>query len=325
MPRQQGECAINRERRQSSGREKISDSKKMDLEQKAIERIRMASEMSLRMYQKPLIITDSGGKDSLICRELARWAGIPYEVLHNHTTADAPETVYYVRRTFRRLEETGISCTVNLPFYKGKRVTMWTLIPMKKFPPTRMQRYCCQILKENSCRNRFVTTGVRWAESLKRKDRGIFENYTRNADKKVILNNDNDERRRLFESCELKGKRMCNPIVDWTDEDVWDFIRSERLEVNPLYDRGFFRVGCLGCSLAGKRRWREFRLYPAYERAYRRAFEKMMDVIHAEGIPTKWKDASDAFSWWMEENQTEGQISLSDLEEWNMHNGGHGF
>lgn len=35
MPRQQGECAINRERRQSSGREKISDSKKMDLEQKA--------------------------------------------------------------------------------------------------------------------------------------------------------------------------------------------------------------------------------------------------------------------------------------------------
>lgn len=239
--------------------------------------------MSLRMYQKPLIITDSGGKDSLICRELARRAGIPYEVLHNHTTADAPETVYYVRRTFRRLEETGINCTVNLPFYKGKRVTMWTLIPMKKFPPTRMQRYCCQILKESSCRERFITTGVRWAESLKRKDRGVFENYTRNADKKVILNNDNDERRRLFESCELKGKRMCNPIVDWTDEDVWDFIRSERLEVNPLYDKGFFRVGCLGCPLAGKRRWREFRLYPAYERAYRRAFERMMDVIHAEG------------------------------------------
>lgn len=120
----------------------------MDLEQKAIERIKMASEMSLRLYQQPLVITDSGGKDSLICRELAKRAGIPYEVHHNHTTADAPETIYYVRETFRRLEEKGITCTVSKPFYKGIRVTMWSLIPMKKFPPTRLQRYCCQILYE---------------------------------------------------------------------------------------------------------------------------------------------------------------------------------
>ena len=33
--------------------------------------------------------------------------------------------------------------------------------------------------------------------------------------KKIILNNDNDEQRMLFESCTLKGKRICNPIVDW--------------------------------------------------------------------------------------------------------------
>ncbi len=184
----------------------------------------------MALYKQPLVIMDSGGKDSLVCRELARRAGIVYEVCHNHTTADAPETVYYVRDTFRKLEELGIRCTVNWPVYKGVRVTMWSLIPRKKFPPTRIQRYCCQILKENSCRDRFITTGVRWAESAKRQERGIFENYTRNQSKKIILNNDNDERRQLLESCELKGKRMCNPIVDWTDRDVWDFIRSEGLE-----------------------------------------------------------------------------------------------
>ena len=39
--------------------------------------------------------------------------------------------------------------------------------------------------------------------------------------------NDNDEKRALFESCTLKGKRVCNPIIDWTNKDVWDFIRSE--------------------------------------------------------------------------------------------------
>ena len=78
---------------------------------------------------------------------------------------------------------------------------MWTLIPRKKFPPTRRQRYCCQILKENQCKNRFIITGVRWAESVKRKNsRGVFENYTDDIRKRTILNNDNEEGRQLFES-----------------------------------------------------------------------------------------------------------------------------
>ena len=282
----------------------------------------MASEMSLRLYGSPLVVTDSGGKDSTVCREIVRRAGIPYEVQHNLTTADAPQTIYYVREMFRQLELAGIPCNVNYPIYKGQRVTMWTLIPMKKFPPTRLQRYCCQICKEDSCRDRFITTGVRWAESTKRKNnRGVFENFTRDPNKKIILNNDNDEKRMLFESCTLKGKRICNPIVDWEDRDVWEYIRCERLLVNPLYDMGFHRVGCLGCPMAGKNRWTEFRLFPTYERAYIRAFGKMLEAIHAGGGKTKWKTAGDVFSWWMEEGTIEGQISLFDLPEWQGKNG----
>lgn len=103
----------------------------MDLEQKAIERVRMASEMSLRLYGRPLVVTDSGGKDSAVCREIVRRAGIPFEIHHNLTTADAPQTIYYVRDIFHRLELEGITCCVNYPIYKGQRVTMWSLIPMK--------------------------------------------------------------------------------------------------------------------------------------------------------------------------------------------------
>ena len=92
--------------------------------------------MSLRLYGSPLVVTDSGGKDSTVCREIVRRAGIPYEVQHNLTTADAPQTIYYVREIFKQLELAGVPCSVNYPIYKGQRVTMWTLIPMKKFPPT---------------------------------------------------------------------------------------------------------------------------------------------------------------------------------------------
>ena len=79
----------------------------MDKEQTAIMRLQEASKMSLQIYGQPLIITTSGGKDSSVCVELARRAGIPFEVMHNHTTADAPETIYFVRSEFHRLENGG--------------------------------------------------------------------------------------------------------------------------------------------------------------------------------------------------------------------------
>lgn len=77
----------------------------MDLEQKAIMRLREAADTSERFYKAPLIVTTSGGKDSSVCVALAEKAGIDFEVMHNHTTVDAPETVYFIRREFKRLEE----------------------------------------------------------------------------------------------------------------------------------------------------------------------------------------------------------------------------
>ena len=78
-----------------------------DLEQMAIERLKAASDMSLMAYQQPLVICVSGGKDSGVITELAIRSGIPCEFQHNHTTADAPETVRFVRSEFKRLEENG--------------------------------------------------------------------------------------------------------------------------------------------------------------------------------------------------------------------------
>lgn len=226
----------------------------MDLEQKAIMRLREAADTSERFYKAPLIVTTSGGKDSSVCVALAEKAGIEFEVMHNHTTVDAPETVYFVRREFKRLEEKGIKCTVNYPHYKGERVTMWSLIPQKLMPPTRLVRYCCSILKERGGQGRYITTGVRWAESTKRKNnRGIYETIPSDPRKKIVLNNDNDDRRRLFETCMRQHKAVCNPIIDWTDADVWDYIESEKIPVNPLYECGFPASGASGVL------WRELK------------------------------------------------------------------
>lgn len=92
----------------------------MDLEQKAIERIRLASDLSLKHYGKPLVCTYSGGKDSDVMLELFRRSGIPFEVHNSHTTADAPQTVRHIRKVFKSLEEKGIKCEIEMPKYKGE-------------------------------------------------------------------------------------------------------------------------------------------------------------------------------------------------------------
>lgn len=288
----------------------------MDLEHKAIARLKEASEMSLTYYEQPLVVTTSGGKDSAVCIHLAERAGIPFEIMHNHTTVDAPETVHFVRDDLRRLELKGVKCTTNKPIYKGVPVTMWNLIPQKLMPPTRLARYCCSILKERGGAGRFITTGVRWAESAKRKNnRGIYETVSSDITKKVILNNDNDDARRLFEACTIKSKRVCNPIIEWSDADVWDYIASEKIPVNPLYQCGFSRVGCIGCPMAGTAgRYREFARYPTYQAAYIRAFDSMLEERRRRGKGGTWVNGAtgiDVFHWWMEDGILPGQLELN--------------
>ena len=266
--------------------------------------------LRLYAYKKP------PGKDSSVCLELAKRAGIPFEVMHSHTTADAPETVYFVREDMKRLEETGVSCAINYPTYKGKRTSMWDLIPQKLMPPTRFVRYCCDILKEGGGKGRFIVTGVRWAESAKRaKNRGVLEILHRDKEKKITLNNDNDENRRLFETCALKGKRICNPIIDWSDDDVWDYIRGNRIEINPLYREGFKRVGCVGCPMAGtKGRQLEFARYPKYKGMYIRAFDRMVqERIRRGKMQGTWRAGTtgrDIYHWWMEDSVYPGQMDF---------------
>ena len=289
-----------------------------DLEQTAIERLRAASDMSLRLFEKPLVITYSGGKDSDVMLHLAEKSGIPFEALHSLTTADAPETVRHVYDTFRRLEGKGVKCTVDKHVQPdGSRVTMWNLIQRKLIPPTRLARYCCAVLKEGGGRGRFIATGVRWAESTARqKNRGGWEVLHSNRQKSLILANDNEEDRRLFEICQMKGQRVVNPIIDWQDNDVLDYAAVEKIHMNPLYCEGFHRVGCIGCPMAARTRAMEFARYPRIKAAYIRAFDKMLSIRLERGLETySWRSGVDVFHWWMEDGVLPGQEVLGGFEE----------
>lgn len=276
------------------------------------------------------VIADSGGKDSSVIKHIALKAkemyGLDFKVRHNHTTVDAPETVYFVREEERKFIAAGIPYEITYP-----KESMWQLIPRHGTPPTRLCRYCCADLKENTGEiGERLVTGVRKAESQNRKkNQGIItipkpkkalktetENNTNfqltNRGGVVVLNLDNAETRRTVESCFRTHKTLINPLIDWDDDFLWYYIKSEHININPLYGCGKRRVGCIGCPMAGDGRWAEFERYPKYKAAYIRAFERMLIEREKRGLKNgkKWKDGISVFKWWMEDENCEGQLRM---------------
>lgn len=264
----------------------------------------------------------SGGKDSVCIKALADMAGVKYDAHYSVTSVDPPELVAFIRDKYPDVSR-------DIPHDKdGKPITMWNLIPKKKMPPTRLARYCCSVLKESAGKGRITVTGVRWAESARRKEnQGVvlfkdsakdFENnsnFQSTAKGGVVLNEDNDENRRTVEHCYRTRKTLLNPIVDWTDEDVWEFIKTYNIPYCELYDKGYTRLGCIGCPM-NTAAAAELERYPKYKRQYIRAFDKMLKDF--KNPPENWTDGEAVMDWWLgkkpKSKELEGQINIFEQE-----------
>lgn len=251
----------------------------------------------------------SGGKDSVVLKALADMAGVKYDAHYRVTSVDPPELVRFIK-TFPDVQ-------MDHPRDKeGRPITMWNLIPQKQFPPIRHMRYCCEYLKETGGEGRMTLTGVRWAESNNRRaNQGRVTIYGKKTEEtdffartpkggvvlkeeaRIFLNNDNDEGREVVDFCIKQRKTVVNPIIDWTDDDVWEFIEEYGVRYCELYDEGFRRLGCIGCPLAGRKAMlRDFERWPKYKALYVQAFDRLLKKKKNE---TKWQTGQDVFDWWI--------------------------
>lgn len=290
-----------------------------------------ASIQRLQDFQKDegYYLAFSGGKDSIVCKALLDMANVKYDAHYRVTSVDPPELVRFIRDEHPDVER----CVPRYETrrgWEGKPITMWNLIPWKLMPPTRLVRYCCQFLKEDGGDGRMTVTGVRWAESRNRQEnQGMITIMGRKAGRElkddpdftstnrggVILTNDNTESRRTIEHCYKRLKTTINPIIDWEDQDVWDFIKAHGIHYCCLYDEGFTRLGCIGCPMARKRgRELEFKRWPKYQAMYLSTFEKMLEERHRRGKTCgSWRigiTARDVYNWWMEYDILPGQIEI---------------
>lgn len=225
---------------------------------------------------------NSGGKDSSVVRQLLIETKVKHDSHYNITGVDPAELVYHIRD--------------NNPETKlhQHEKSIYQLIVEKLFPPTRKVRYCCDLLKERGGSGRIVVTGVRAAESPNRKNWSMFGSCSK-EDQKFIF----------------------NPILDWTDDDVWWFICDREIKECNLYYEGFQRIGCIGCPKASKKnRMYEFKRYPKVYENYLRAFKRMLDNRKLRDKETKWTDPEQVMTWWLEEDKRtpvcDGQCKIFD-------------
>ena len=203
----------------------------------------------------------SGGKDSVVLYRLAEMAGVKFDA-HYNQTPDPPELIQFIRREYPTVK------------FERAKETMWTLIPKKLMPPTRLVRYCCEVLKERGGEGRVVIMGVRRSESPRRKGWKVVN------------------------PCEKKGTVKVNPILFWTDDEVWSFIRTENVPYCSLYDQGFKRLGCVGCPMSYNKS-RELERYPKIREAYCRAFGRMLNERQRRNLKTEWQTAEEVMTWWL--------------------------
>ena len=269
--------------------------------------------MRLQTYEPPegYYLCFSGGKDSCVIKALADMAGVKYDAHYSISSVDPPELVRFIK---------DVHPDVIMEHARdkdGNIVTMWNLIPKEKMPPTRIVRYCCAQLKETGGKGRLKITGVRWAESARRKrsqsevtvmdkkaktliEKELSgEDFSLTPQGGVALRLDNRENARIVEMCYKDHTTTINPIIDWSDAEVWEFIREYEISYCLLYDKGYKRLGCIGCPMSTHQA-QELERYPKYKNLYLLAFDKMLQRMDDKQQITSWKTAQDVMEWWID-------------------------
>jgi phosphoadenosine phosphosulfate reductase len=204
----------------------------------------------------------SGGKDSIVIYDLAVRAGVKFDAHFSRTTVDPPEVLKFIKENYPSV------------IWEKPRMSMYKLILKKGMLPTRNARFCCSELKEIGGPGRIVMLGIRAMESTRRKNRKLFE-----------------------QSYRCKSKWFLNPILEWSNYDVWSYIRRREIPYCSLYDEGAERIGCILCPMQTPRgmNW-DAKRYPQHYMAYLNTVRKLIAMGRYSG-----RTAEEVMDLWINE------------------------
>jgi phosphoadenosine phosphosulfate reductase len=193
-------------------------------------RVKQAQEIlkaAQRLFGDKVAVAFSGGKDSLVALHLAlKTLGPDIRVIYNNTTVEFPDTLQYMK---------SLSELWNLNLLIAKPKKSFFLAVKDNGWATHEDRWCCKIYKDRPA-----------LETMKAN--GILAEITGTTRTESIY-------RRSLTPFRLPKKEplmmRIHPIYDWNQWEVWRYIETENLPYNPLYDKGYQRIGCWCCPING--------------------------------------------------------------------------
>ena len=224
----------------------------------------------IREYEPPdgYYLGDSGGKDSTVLLDLAKRSGVRYDAHYNVSPIDPPEV-----RQFLKAHHPETQFDIHAKNFWGKPFESRGP-PMR--PPTG-HRWCCELIKEAGGEGRVKLLGMRRQESGTRRDYPVHNIR-----------------------CPLEHTEWVLPIVDWSEADVWCYLRERGLPVNPLYAEGFQRIGCVLCPFKGAAETqRDLVRFPKIAANWRAACYRYFDKRIERGTPLPWATAEEFWQWWL--------------------------
>jgi len=257
----------------------------MELQTKILESIasiQKAESLALKYQDYGFYLAFSGGKDSMVIYELCKMAGVKFKPVMNITTLDYPELMRFVRENYPDV------------VFERPEINFYKLIVKKRMLPMRTTRFCCAYLKERGGAGTVTVLGIRKEESTKRAVRNELEinghKYSNSLDQ---FNIDQDGQVLCLNG---KDKIMLLPILNWTFNDVWKFIRERKLKYCELYDLGYQRIGCMFCPMhSNKLKALDRKRYPKVVKMIKNSISELI----AQGYPNELNDnVDDIFDWW---------------------------
>jgi phosphoadenosine phosphosulfate reductase len=250
----------------------------------AIQTIQKAESLALKYQDYGFHLAFSGGKDSQVIYELCKMAGVKFRPVMQVTTIDPPEVMRFIRKNYPDV------------IFKHPEKSFYKLILKKKSLPLRQTRWCCFYLKEQAGGGTVTILGIRKAESIRRSKRNELELSDRSYSNTLDQFNIDNENQILCIGG--KDKIILSPIINWTNSDVWNFIRNHHIEYCKLYDEGYHRIGCVFCPMSSvKSKIKDRRRYPGIEKTIKKSIKTLCENNnYGSDLDC---DVDDIFNWWI--------------------------
>jgi len=176
----------------------------------------------------PAVFASSLAAEDMVLTDLILKAGLPIGIFSLETGRLHKETLGMVERVQERYG-------YEIALYRPVQAAVDAYVEKKGinafYDSVELRKECCQIRKVEPLGRalngkKAWVTGQRRAQSATRSDLSVQE----------------------YDGSHCMEK--FNPLADWSEQEVWDYIRANDVPYNPLHDQGYPSIGCEPCTRA---------------------------------------------------------------------------